>query len=125
MKKIVYVHNNYLDIIDSKEYIIIEKDNQRISDKYVDVMGDKMEKYGALKKGDIIIRGFYYIQFRYDTDILVCFVKFKFYEKYRNDNKNTPGLKQDIRTKNSYFDFNHIKKRIVEMFSRNIEIEIS
>ena len=126
MKKIVYGFFSF-DILNPKEYIIIEKDNQRISDKYVDFYGDKISEYEgikALKKGDVVIRGFYYILFWKDEDISACFRKFNFYKRYRDDYPYESSLKQSIRTKNSHLDyFDKIKKQIVDMFSRNIKIK--
>ena len=124
MKKIVHRYDRILDILDSKEYMIIEEDNQRISDKYVDFDGDKINEYkdeNKLKKDDVIIRGFYYIWFGRGY-ISINFRKFKFYEKYENE--YTPEIKQGIRDKNSFFDFNLVKIRIVDLFSKNIEIII-
>ena len=127
MKKIVYGYALVLDILDPKDYIIIEKDRQRISDKYVDLDGNKINEYryeDELKKGDVVIRGLYYIKF-WDDDISACFRKFKFYEVYRNDYRLTPELKQGIRTKNStFYYFDGIKDKIVKLFSKNIKIEI-
>ena len=127
MKKIAYKYMGSLDILDPKEYIIIKEDNQYISDKYIDYYGKKMNEYKrkkVLKKGDVVIRRFYYIKF-WDDDISAFFRKFKYYKRYRNDYRLTPELKQSIRTKNSILDyFDNIKKQIVNMFSKNIEIEI-
>ena len=128
MKKIVYGYANSFDIIDPKDYIIIEKDNQRISDKYVDFRGNKINEYrdeDEIEKGDIVIRGLYEIDFGFLVrHISVNFRKFKCYDTYRSDEEYTPELKQGIRAKNSVFDFDDIKDQIVKIFSRDIEIEI-
>ena len=124
MKKIVCGYASFLNTLDPKEYIIIEEDNQHISDKYVDSSGKKINEYNdsvVLKKGDVIIREFYYIWVSNDH-IFIKFNKFKYYDIYRNSDELTPELKQSIRMKNSVFDFNHIKKRIVDLFSTNIKI---
>ena len=136
MKKIVYGYDNntFLHIFDPKDYIIIESYGQHISDKYVDYDGKKINgydmykknyRYFSLKKGNIVIREFYQIWFGDSNDISVGFRKFKYYDINRDSDEHKFELKQGIRMKNSIFDFNHIKKRIVEIFSRNIEIEIS
>ena len=128
MKKIVCGYYSVLHILDPKDYVIIKEDRQRISDKYVDLDGDKFNEYKGedeLEKGDVIIRGFYWIKFwERSVDMPVFFNKFKYYELYSNSEELTPELNQGIRMRNSVFDFNHIKKRIVEMFSRDIQIEI-
>ena len=129
MKKIIYEYeyDRILDILDSKEYMIIGEDNQRISDKYVDFDGKKINEYkdeDELKKGDVIIREFYYIWFGDYADIFLNFRKFKYYEIYRNSNEYTHRIKQGLKIKNSIFNFNYVKKRIVEIFSGDIEIEI-
>ena len=125
MKKIAYEYNVNFDILDPKDYIIIEKDNQRISDKYVDFDGKKINEYegiNALKKGDVAIKVFYYIWFR-GGDIVVYSKKPKYYYLYKIGRDHILGLKQGIRTKNSYFDFDDIKGQIVKMFSRDVKIE--
>ena len=122
MKKIVYVYPTTLAIFNPKDYITIEKDNQYISDKYIDLVGNKFNEYkdsGALKKGDVVIRELYYILFL-NADIFVRFNKFKYYDRH----SNTSRIKQGIRTKNSTFDFDYIKGKIVEIFSRDVKIEI-
>ena len=124
MKKIAYEYNVNFDILDPKDYIIIKEDNQNISDKYVDFDGKKINEYDyddALKKGDVVIRGFYYIWF-YDDHIIVNFSKFKYYDRYRNIDEFTSKLKQDIRMKNSSFDFDHVKGKIIEFFSKEIRL---
>ena len=127
MKKIVCVFPVTFDILDPKDYVIIEKDNQRISDKYVDLWGDKINKYGkgkALKRGDVVISKFYDINFGVkNLDISVYFKKPKYYDIYRNSDELTPELKQVIKSKNSILDFNYIKIRIVELFSKDIKIK--
>ena len=124
MKKIVQGYTDITSILDPKDYIIIEKNKQHISDKYVDIDGDKINEYKrkkALKKGDVVIKGFYNIGF-WDEHMSVYFEKFKYYDRYRNNYRLTPKLKKGIKSKNSVFDFNHIKKRIVDLFSKEIRI---
>ena len=89
MKKIAYEYKVDFNILNPKDYIIIEEDNQRISDKYVDFDGKKINEYeddDALKKGDVVIRGCYYINV-WNKDMSACFRKFKYCERYRNDNE--------------------------------------
>ena len=122
MKKIVCGDIRTYNILDPKEYIIIEEDNQRISDKYVDYYGKKINEYkefNVLEKGDVVIREFYRINF-WGQGIFVHFKKFKYYNRYRNSYELTPKLKKGIRMKNSVFDFNYIKEEIVELFSKEI-----
>ena len=127
MKKIVYGYTYTLDMLDPKDYIIIEEDNQRISDKYVDYDGYKINEYWgskALKKGDVVIKGFYYIWFGDYTCTSVGFNKFKYYERYKEGKEYTSGLKKGLKIKNSIFNFNYVKKKIVEIFSKDIRIKI-
>ena len=129
MKKIVCGYSSFLEILDPKEYIIIEKDNQRISDKYVDLDGKKFNEYEdcrVLKKGDVIIREFYRISFWiWNEGIFVYFGKFKCYDRYSVSNERTLELKQGMRMKNSAFDFYYVKDKIVDLFSRDMKIKIS
>ena len=126
MKKIVYQHNGRLvAMLDSKDYIKIEKYNQNISDKYVNLWGNKISGHKgvrALKKGDFVIRKFYYICFGY-YDISVYFMKLKCYGIYRNGEEYTPELNLGIKSKNSTLDFDDIKDRIVRVFSKDVKIE--
>ena len=127
MKKILCGYAKLLDILDPKDYVIIEKDRQRISDKYVDLDGNKINEYKrkkVLKKGDVIIRGFYYIDFWDEEDITLFFKKFKYYDIYRNSNELTSKLKQCIKSKNSTLDFDIVRERIINTFSRNVKIKI-
>ena len=125
MKKIVDGDISTYNILDPKEYIIIEEDNQRISDKYVDFYGKKINEYkdSVVLKNDIVIREFYCIWFFWGY-IYLRFRKFKHYNKYHWGEEFFPKLKQGIRAKNSVFDFNNIKDKIVEIFSGDIKIEI-
>ena len=127
MKKIVHGYVNSFNIFDPKDYIIIERYGQHISDKYVNLLARKINEYkdeDILKKGDVVIRVFYYIEFGY-INTYVQFNKFKYYEVYRNSYELTSKLKQDIRMKNSGFYFDYVKERIVNIFSRNLKIKIS
>ena len=124
MKKILYEYPITFDMLDPKDYIIIEEDDKYINDKYVDWVGDKINEYkneDKIKKGDVVTRVLYYIWFGCEY-ISINFKKFKYYDIYRNSNELTSKLKKDIRMKNSFFDFNHIKNQIVKMFSGDIKI---
>ena len=88
--------------------------------------GNKINEYrdeNKIKKGDVVIRKFYYINF-WGVNISVHFSKFKHYAIYGNNYSYTPELKKGIRMRNSVFNFNNVKKRILNLFSRDVGIEI-
>ena len=130
MKKIVFNGQFGLSAYDSTDYIILEKDNQRISDKYVDYWGHKINEYGDLKKGDIIIRELYY--FYHYGDYLLRFKKFKHYNKLPNfktlidkqKSNKISKLNKNLDSKNSVIDFDMIKKWIIALFSEEIKKDI-
>ena len=122
MKKILGVHRLYIPLVDPKDYIKIEKDDQHVDDKYVDASGKKFNEYDDLYKGGIIIRGLYRVDFR-GHNYLIVFKKFKFYELYYGNTarKISRILNNKNSTYFSYVNFNFVKKRIVDIFSNEIK----
>ena len=125
MKKIANFSGVIIMVSDSMDYIILEKDNQLISDKYVDEMGNKINMRDNLKEGDLIIREFYYIYFSSDHYELV-FTKFKHYELRSNEYFHPDDMKEKLRTEDSFFhpnsDFDDVKDNIISVFSNKMGI---
>ena len=118
MKKIIYNITNNMSIFDSTDYIILKKDNQHISDKYIDINGKKINEYDDLMEGDLIVRQLYSISFYpYSKLFQIYFRKFKYYEIYRYYELDIDEIKSRLRTKNSIFNFYIDKKFIEEIFS--------
>ena len=131
MKKLVYYSNNIMTINEPTDYIILEKDNQDIDDKYVDYRGKKFNEYNDLEKGDLIIRGFYHICFFnfHHNNYNIIFKNFKYYVKHRHDLDYTDKVKSGLRTKNSVIDFDNTFEKnffenIVNIFSEEATIYI-
>lgn len=127
MKKIANVNYFNIGAYDSTNYIIIEENRQHISDKYVDSSGNKINSYGTLKKCQLIIRQLYSINFSKDY-CHIHFTKFRHYSPYNPQMKNK--IYKYLNTKNSIFfyedigGFDIVKKRIVSIFLKIMEVKI-
>ena len=121
MKKIVYYDKEYeyMSVHDSTDYIILGKDNQRISDKYVNMNSVKVED---LMKDDLVIRELYYINWA-NNFINVCLTEFKYYEQYFNNGEYTDKIKESLNTKDSIVDLKEGKIKIVNIFSNEMKIK--
>ena len=131
MKKIIHYNDNgdYINGIDSKDYIIIEKDNQDIDDKYVNSYGKKFSDSRTLRKGDIVIRRLYVISFGdfkrdkyFDNNYNIYFSRFKKYVKYNHGKENIRKIQEVLDTKNSVFNFDGVKRKIINLFSKELKI---
>lgn len=128
MKKMIFEDDRqFIRILDSKDYIIIEEDDQHISDKYVDIKGNKINEYNDsdsdyLEEGDLIIRQIYYIGFDlYVPDAI--FKYFKYYNVYDAYSREAHKLKPNLGIGNSVFDFDFIKDILVRIFTLEVNIE--
>ena len=123
MKKIMYYNDDgdYIIEMDSTDYIIIEKDNQRISDKYVNLYGKKFSDSKALIKGDLIIRRLYIIVLE-KFECGIYFNKFKYYMQYNHGKEHGCKVKKVLDTKNSVFNFDGVKHKIISIFSKEMKI---
>ena len=128
MKKIAHFKEFTTFIFDSTDYIKIEKNGQRIDDKYVDDSGDKINSYRrTLKKGQLIIRHLYWIEFQ-NYFYLIRFKNFRNYLHCELDESNK--INKILNTKNSYFDydsidnFDTVKTRIIRIFSDEMRLRI-
>ena len=125
MKKIAFVDNGVVNILDSKNYLKIEKDGQHIDDKYINSWGEKINSYGGfMKKGNLIMRRLYWIDYQ-SGNFFMFIRKFRHYELYDSD--KAKKIDNHLNTKNSVFDYNfdfdHVKVLIVSIFSRRMKIE--
>lgn len=128
MKKITHSGIAGTEIYDSTDYIKIEEDGQYLDDKYVDRNGKKYNKYDDLLKGDLIVRILYGIYLSsYHNYYNIVFKKFRYYGRYNSIFKNTNKMAENLNTKNSIFvdnDFNIAKNRILNIFKKEMKIEI-
>ena len=123
MKKITYADSlYYLQILDSKDYIITKKKYQDINDKYVDEDGDKITAY----EGRLIIRKFYDLSFDpYGVGHVSSFRKFKYYKTYDDDEAEIMSKSLNIRNPISYnLQFDDLKSIVLDAFSHEIKINI-
>ena len=118
-------HKNTVVVLDKAEYIILEEDNQRISDKYIDFRGRVISKNNSLRKDDIIIREFYYISLGHGNYSII-FNKLRYYTRYQCLLPNTDKIKKNLGTKNSNsnFNFNGMKDKITIIFSEEMYISV-
>ena len=125
MKKIADVSYRSIFLFDSTDYIKIEKDDQYVDDKYVDYYGKKFNEYNRLYNGQLIIRDLYCVLFDFYDNYRVCFKKYKHYGSYYGEEEIE--FNKALNTKNSVFNnikFDVVKHRIVNLFSRDVEIKI-
>ena len=127
MKKITLDIGDHIHLLDSTDYMKIEKNNQYINDKYVDYRGKKFNEYdyserGDLKKGNLIIRLLYDVYL--DSDNCLYFRKFKYYIIYLNSKEYLKKIKQNLDTKNSVFDFDGVKRNIIILFLNGVKIDL-
>ena len=128
MKKMAHVRKFAIYMHDSTEYLKIEKDGQHIGDKYVDYNGDKINssRYNS-KKDRLIIRRLYWIVFEVDNFYWIWFRNFRNYSYFNLDESNK--INKILNTKNSFFDydsfgdFDHVKKRIIDIFSERMKVK--
>ena len=127
MKKIAKKEDrfNYIfHVFDSTDYIILEKDNQRISDKYVDFDGNKYNEYPNLEKNSIIIRNIYMLEF-FSDGLTIYFRNFKNYKYYEPSGSfDKMMIDSSLNNKNSAMNFYYKKDLIENVFSKVIEINV-
>ena len=123
MKKIALVGDDRnLHVYNSSDYIIFDKDNQHISDKYVDYNSIKINTYKDLGKGDIIIRQIYFIDF-HKNNYEIFFKKTKHYGKYVSDHDYTDNMKENLNTKDSIFNSDDVMKgTVINVFSNKMNV---
>ena len=134
MKKIVYKEDRFeyvFSLLDSTDYIKIEEDGQHVDDKYINSWGGKINSYiDPLKKDELIIRNLYRIGFAfpYYNHYTIGVRNLRHYECYNSD--DAKKINGSLDTKNSVFDYKHIgnfdyvKKRIIDVFSEKMEVNI-
>ena len=125
MKKIAYNGYNSIYILDSKDYVKIEEDDQHVDDKYVDYNGKKFNEYSNLHNGGLIMRELYHINLEWGESYSVMVKKFKNYELYYGSESSE--INKVLNTKNSIFKnmkFDNVKRRIVSIFLTEIKIKI-
>lgn len=132
MKKVInlkqsgmYSENGCLHIFDSTDYLIIQKDNQHIDDKYVDFNGNEYNKYTDFKENDIVIRKICKLYLGGHHDSCLCFnSQRRSYELFRFNYDKTREINLNLNTRNSLIDFDNRKKSIIMIFSKDISIKV-
>ena len=132
MKKAIYDafdgYTYYIFFYDLNDYIILKEDNQRISDKYIDYSGEKINTYKKLKKGDVLLKLLYEISFRDDEDyedggdyFYIGFSNLSYYIHHKMTTDDIKKIYSIIKSKSSMVEFEVQKKTVLSLFLEQIK----